>query len=83
MSGPPQPPPQPSWRKGAGVAAIVLLICIWAALVASLAPMIGKWPILVQGAFYLTVGIVWILPLKPLIRWTETGRWSAAQKPEN
>jgi predicted membrane channel-forming protein YqfA (hemolysin III family) len=65
----------PSSRKGAGIAIIVLLIFIWAALVASLAPVIGKLPILVQGAFYLVMGIVWISPLKPLLRWTETGRW--------
>lgn len=65
----------PSSRKGAGAAIILLLILIWAALVASLAPLIGKLPILVQGAFYLVMGIVWISPLKPLLRWTETGRW--------
>ncbi|HEU5285912.1 MAG TPA: DUF2842 domain-containing protein [Sphingomicrobium sp.] len=70
----------PSWRKGAGIAAIVLLILIWAALVASLAPMIGNWPILVQGAFYLVTGIVWIIPLKPLLRWAETGRWRRPTK---
>jgi predicted membrane channel-forming protein YqfA (hemolysin III family) len=67
--------PNPSARKLLGIALIVLLIFIWAALVASLAPVIGKWPVLVQGAFYLVMGIVWIIPLKPLLRWTETGRW--------
>jgi predicted membrane channel-forming protein YqfA (hemolysin III family) len=65
----------PSSRKLTGIAIIVLLILIWAALVASLAHVIGNLPILVQGAFYLVMGIVWISPLKPLIRWTETGRW--------
>ena len=65
----------PSWRKGAGIAIIVLLILIWAALVASVAAVIGKWPILVQGAFYLVMGIAWIIPLKPLLRWSQTGRW--------
>ena len=65
----------PSSRKLSGIAIILLLILIWAALVASLASVIGKWPILVQGAFYLVVGIAWISPLKPLLRWTETGRW--------
>jgi hypothetical protein len=64
-----------SGRKGAGIAIILLLILIWAALVASLAQAIGKWPILVQGVFYIVVGIVWISPLKPLLRWAETGRW--------
>ena len=66
-----------SWRKLAGILIILLLIFIWAALVASLATAIGKWPILVQGAFYLVMGIVWIIPLKPLVRWMETGRWRA------
>jgi Protein of unknown function (DUF2842) len=65
----------PPARKLSGIAIIVLLILIWAALVASLAPVIGNLPILVQGAFYLVMGIVWISPLKPLLRWTETGRW--------
>ena len=66
---------KPSWRKGAGVLLILLLIAFWAGLVASMASRIGTWPILVQALFYLTMGIVWIIPLKPLIRWMETGRW--------
>ena len=65
----------PSARKLSGIAIIMLLILLWAALVASLAHVIGNLPILVQGAFYLVMGIVWIIPLKPLLRWTETGRW--------
>ena len=65
----------PPSRKLSGIAIIVLLILIWAALVASLSPVIGNLPILVQGAFYLVMGIVWISPLKPLLRWAETGRW--------
>jgi len=73
----------PSWRKGAGILIILALILIWATLVASLAPIVGKWPILVQGAFYLIMGIVWILPLKPMIRWTETGRWRVPSEPES
>jgi len=80
ISGP-VTPPQPSSRKLIGIAAILLLILIWAGFVASLAPLIGKWPILVQGAFYLVMGLVWILPLKPLIRWTETGRWRGSHTP--
>jgi len=70
----------PSSRKLAGIAIILLLIGIWAALVASLAPIIGKLPILVQGAFYLVMGIVWIAPLKPLLRWSETGRWRRTER---
>ena len=65
----------PSWRKGAGIVVIMLLIALWAALVANMAPMVGQWPVLVQAPFYLVMGIAWIIPLKPLIRWIETGRW--------
>ena len=64
---------QPSGRKGVGIALILLLIAIWAGLVASLAPVVGQWPVLVQAPFYLFMGIVWIIPLKPLVRWIETG----------
>ena len=66
---------QPSWRKGAGIAAILLLILILAVLVASLAGFVSRWPVVLQAAFYLVIGIVWILPLKPLLRWMETGRF--------
>jgi hypothetical protein len=66
---------EPSWRKPVGIAAIVLLILFWAVLVASFAGTVGDWPVLVQALFYLFVGIAWIAPLKPLLRWAETGRW--------
>jgi predicted membrane channel-forming protein YqfA (hemolysin III family) len=65
--------PQPSYRKLVGIGAILLLIVVWAAFVASLARVVGRWPILVQAPFYLVMGLVWIIPLKPLVRWIETG----------
>lgn len=68
---------EPTWRKPVGIFAILLIIVIWAALVASLAVFVEKWPVLAQGAFYLVAGIAWIAPLKPLLRWMETGRFRA------
>jgi len=65
----------PSWRKPAGALAIIGLILVWVVVVASFSGQIGRLPILVQTLIYLTLGIVWILPLKPLLRWMETGRW--------
>jgi hypothetical protein len=65
----------PSWRKPAGIFAILLLITIWGVLVASLAGTVGRWAVLVQAIFYLIAGIAWILPLKPLLRWMETGHF--------
>ncbi|SFP63796.1 DUF2842 domain-containing protein [Sphingomonas rubra] len=69
------PDEQPSWRKPVGVLGILLLIVVWAALVASLSPLVGGWHWALQTVFYLFAGIVWIMPLKPLLRWSETGRW--------
>ena len=63
----------PASSGGLTLALILLLIVVWGALVASLAQLIGQWPILVQAAFYLVVGIIWIIPLKPLVRWIVTG----------
>ena len=66
---------QPSWRKPAGILAIFLLLCGWAVLIASLSASIARWPALVQAVFYLVAGLAWIVPLKPLLRWIETGHF--------
>ncbi len=73
-------PPPPSYRKVVAAALIVLLILLWALLIAIFAPYLSRWPVLVQALFYLFMGIAWIIPLKPLLRWSETGRWSALPK---
>jgi hypothetical protein len=62
-----------SWRRGVGVGLILGFILIWALLIAFFAPAISRWPILVQAPFYLFMGIAWIIPLKPLLQWMETG----------
>ena len=61
----------PSWRKPAGVLFILLLIAVWAVLVASLSNIVSAWAWPLQAVFYLFTGIVWITPLKPLLRWME------------
>ncbi|MFN3388899.1 MAG: DUF2842 domain-containing protein [Allosphingosinicella sp.] len=67
------PPYQPTWRKPAGILLILLLIAAWAALAATAASLIEGWPALAQAPFYLVAGIAWLLPMKPLLRWMETG----------
>ena len=68
---------RPSWRKPAGIFAILALIIVWAAAIASLSGAVGRLPVLFQAIFYLVAGIAWILPLKPLLRWMETGHFRA------
>lgn len=67
---------EPNGRKLAGIAIILALIAAWALLVESLAGTVGRWNVLGQALFYLVTGLIWIAPLKPLIRWIETGRFS-------
>jgi len=66
---------RPSWRKPAGIFGILAYILLWAVLVASLSAFVGQWPILVQAIFYLVAGTIWIVPLKPVLRWMETGHF--------
>jgi len=66
---------KPTLRKPLGVLGIIAGLAVYASIIASLAPLIGALHILVQAPIYLVLGIVWILPLKPLLIWMETGRW--------
>lgn len=68
-------PVKPSWRKPAGIGLILLLILVWAVIVASVAAHLDGLPWPVHAVYYVVAGIVWILPLKPLLRWMETGKW--------
>ena len=69
----PKPGPQPSWRKPAGMFLILGLIAVWAFVIGSFSEAIGRLPGWAQIPVYLVSGIVWIAPLKPLLRWMETG----------
>lgn len=66
-----------SWRKPAGMLGILALILVWVVIVASFSAQIAALPGIVQLLLYVVLGIVWIAPLKPVLRWMETGRWRA------
>ena len=66
---------KPTWRKPAGMGLILLLILFWAGLVGHMAGQIARLPWPLQAIVYCVAGIVWILPLKPLLYWMELGRW--------
>ncbi len=66
---------EPNWRKPVGVFGLIAWITLWVGLIASFSGYIGGWPVLVQTVFYLVAGIAWIIPLKPLLQWIETGRF--------
>jgi len=67
----------PIWRKPVGMLGILAFVTLWIVLVASFSAEIGglAWPF--QLTIYLIAGIVWIMPLKPVLQWMETGTWRA------
>jgi hypothetical protein len=69
------PVARPSWRKPAGIFLILALIAVWAVLVATVFDLIQHLPWPVHALYFVVAGIAWIAPLKPLLRWMETGRW--------
>jgi len=68
---------EPSWRQPAGIALILAWIVLWCVLVATAAALVHDLPWPVQLLYYLVAGIAWIFPVKPLVRWMQTGRWRA------
>ena len=68
---------KPSLRKPAGILLILLLVPLWGFVVVTVAEALPELPWPVEALFFVAAGIVWILPLKPLLRWMETGRWRA------
>lgn len=63
----------PTWRKPAGMLAILLIIFIWTTIIVSASDFIGTQNIAIQSIIYLIAGIIWIAPMRPLMIWMETG----------
>jgi hypothetical protein len=68
-------PSEPRWRNPVGIGLILLLILVWSVLIVSASSLLHGLPWPVHLIFYAAAGLVWILPLKPLLRWMHTGRW--------
>ncbi len=62
-------PVNPSWRNPAGIFLILLLIAVWSVMVVAGYDFIADaaWPL--QALYFLVAGTIWVLPLKPLLRW--------------
>jgi hypothetical protein len=64
------------------MALILFWITGWCVGVVIVGELLAGKPWWVQTPFYLVTGIVWIFPLRPLLRWMETGRWHVLDDPE-
>lgn len=72
---------QPRGRPTAAAFMIIGIIILWSALIVSLSDIVTRWPWPVQALFYIVAGLIWILPLRPILRWSETGRWRGEPPP--
>ena len=61
---------EPSIRKPIGVLAILAWIALWAVLAVTLPHPANQW---LQILWYGGLGVLWIAPLKPVLKWMENG----------
>lgn len=66
---------EPTWRQPFGIFLILAWIAGWCVIVASVGGLIVNAPWWALILYYVIAGLAWIAPLKPLLRWMETGRW--------
>jgi membrane protein implicated in regulation of membrane protease activity len=71
----PTPVEQPSWRKPVGMLLIMLLILLWSLVVLTMTPHVLPLHWTLQAIFFALAGTIWIFPLRPMLRWMETGRF--------
>ncbi len=59
-------------RKLIGAVVIIVFVCVYALVAMALAQgRITEAPKFVQTIAYIALGLVWVLPLLPLIKWME------------
>ena len=68
---------EPTWRKPAGVIGLLFYLALYAGAVASFGEALGRLPTALMVIAYLLLGMAWVLPLRPLFIWMNTGRWTA------
>ncbi len=66
-------PTRPSSRSLIGMLAFIFGLTAYAFAVAAIGDLIIDWPILVLAVYYLIMGIIWIWPVKRLLRWMADG----------
>ena len=76
------PPPKPSWRKPIGILGLLLYLALYALLISLFADTLSTLPTPLLVLAYLIAGLAWLLPLRPLFLWMNTGRWTQSGDPE-
>ncbi len=70
------PPPEPSWRKPVGILGMLVYLAVYALAISTFADTLATLPQWLATLIYLVAGVAWVLPLRPLFVWMNTGRWT-------
>jgi hypothetical protein len=65
----------PSLRRPLGVLALLVGIFAYALFAVWLFEPVSALHPLIQLPIWAVLGLAWVLPLKPVITWIETGKW--------
>jgi len=67
---------EPSWRKPAGMILILLLLAVWCVAVVMILEALDL-PLWASAFAFIAGGVawLWLLPMKRLLRWMESGKW--------
>jgi predicted membrane channel-forming protein YqfA (hemolysin III family) len=68
-------------RKAIGATAIIVGLALYCMVaVALVGDYAHEWPLLLETLLYLVLGVAWVLPLRPVMIWMETGRWRVERR---
>ncbi|QMW23761.1 DUF2842 domain-containing protein [Sandaracinobacteroides saxicola] len=67
--------PVPQLRRPFGIILLCLYLFAYVLGAAMLFTPIERLHVLLQLPIWLILGLAWLLPLKPFLRWMETGQW--------
>ncbi len=68
---------KPTLRRPAGILLMILYLVVYAGIAARLVTSAGTLAWYVAVPLYAVLGCLWLLPMKPLLQWMETGTWRA------
>ena len=67
------PPEEPNWRKPVGMILMLLFLVLWSGVAVNIIDWLEGVNFWLQLPVYIFLGIAWIFPIRPFLRWMNTG----------
>jgi hypothetical protein len=69
----------PSLRRPLGILGLILFLFFYVILAVALFEPVASLHVLVQLPVWLFLGLAWVIPMRPVMIWIETGTWRKEQ----